>query len=101
MVIVSDTTAGREMNYGVTSGKDIYEKYRFGAAMLNLDVRADTGKINSSPVATLPGEFLMQASCKNSYTVSGSLLFTMLKLQFLGSNERPRRRYHQVSMGNQ
>ena len=47
----------------------IYEHYEYGAAMFGLDVRSDTGAINQTPVVTLPGEFLMQANCKNSYKV--------------------------------
>lgn len=48
----------------------IYEKFRFGAALYNIAPRGDTGNINQSPVAELPGEFLMPAGCTSSYTVS-------------------------------
>ena len=47
----------------------IYEHYEYGSAMFDLAVRSDTGAVNQTPVATLPGEFLMQANCKNSYKV--------------------------------
>ena len=50
----------------------IYEHYEYGAAMFDLAVRSDTGAVNQTPVATLPGEFLMQANCKNSYKVQMS-----------------------------
>ena len=50
----------------------IYEHYEYGAAMFDLSVRSDTGAVNQTPVATLPGEFLMQANCKNSYKVQMS-----------------------------
>ena len=69
MVIVSDSDDRRLTTYGATSGGPKYEKYRFGAAMYDIKPRADTGKVNQSPVATLPGDFLMQADCKNSYKV--------------------------------
>jgi hypothetical protein len=56
---------------GATSDTEggIYEKFRFGAALYNISTRSDTGKINQSPVATLPGEFFMPAGCTSSYTV--------------------------------
>ena len=72
MVIVSDSNESRETNFGWTSGGPMYEKYRFGAALYDISARADTGKINQSPVAKLPGDFLMQANCKNSYKIEMS-----------------------------
>lgn len=72
MVIVSDSNDWRETPWGSTSGGPKYEKYRFGAAMYDISTRSDTGKINQSPVAKLPGDFLMQANCKNSYKIEMS-----------------------------
>ena len=72
MVIVSDSNESRVTNFGWTSGGAMYEKYRFGAAMFDISTRSDTGKMNQSPVAKLPGDFLMQANCKNSYKVEMS-----------------------------
>jgi hypothetical protein len=69
MVIASDSSDRREVNIGSVSGGATYEKYRFGAALYSVAVRSDTGKINHSPVAKLPGEFLMKANCKNSFKV--------------------------------
>ena len=72
MVIVADSNDRREVSWGSTDGGPKYEKYRFGAAMYDISTRSDTGKINQSPVAKLPGDFLMQANCKNSYKIEMS-----------------------------
>ena len=58
----------------------IYEHYEYGAAMFGLDVRSDTGAINQTPVATLPGEFLMQANCKNSYKFFGNFYLPIIHI---------------------
>ena len=70
MVATSDLWELRKVLGGYISGGGIYEKFRYCGALYNIAPRGDTGKINQSPVATLPGEFLMPAGCTSSYTVS-------------------------------
>lgn len=69
MVMVSDSS---EIAFDSIGESPKYEKYRFGAALYDISTRSDTGKINQSPVAKLPGDFLMQANCKNSYKIEMS-----------------------------
>jgi len=66
------------ISYGTRGGAAVYEKYKFGAAMFDINPRADTGTMNNSPVATLPGEFLMPTNCVSSYKVKWSYTMSLL-----------------------
>ena len=71
MVAVADKQP-REGLYHDLSSPFVYEKYKFGGAMFDVSPRDDTGTMNNSPQATLPGEFLMRANCKSSLKVAVS-----------------------------
>ena len=79
MVIVADNDE-RTVKYGTKGGAALYEKYKFGAAMFDVTPRSDTGKMNNSPVATLPGDFLMPANCVSSYQV---MIYSKLPIVFV------------------
>lgn len=69
MVAVADNEI-RKGKFSELHSSFAYEKYKFGGAMFDVSPRSDTGAMNNSPQATLPGQFLMRANCKTSLKVA-------------------------------